>query len=268
MADIVFVLSGGTENLDPSSSIGGAPSASPLTADPNNLFSDVSGDVIDVGLIDYRCIYIFNDNTDRSFRDVKVWIESQEDTDSTVVIGIKAANQKQQLSFVNVQSGTFKLNVDGHTTAAITYVFNTAVLASNIQARLRGLPNSTAVVVTPVDSATYGVEWLAPDHNKKYPLMIVTDSTLTPDNPASPPSLTVSETQAGSPINAITVDIGDAKTPPTGVVFSSPSADSPLSVGTLKPTEGFALWVRRTTIPDAKAAASGFKLKLTGIKAA
>lgn len=68
VADIKFFHSGGAGNTDPNASLGGVRSSTEVTDDVlENLFDDVSNAELVSGIVDYRCIYIYNDN------DVDTW---------------------------------------------------------------------------------------------------------------------------------------------------------------------------------------------------
>lgn len=70
-ADIKFYKSSDTD------STGGDISATEITDDTlNNLFDDVSGDESLSGLVDYRKIFIKNENASADLESTKLWIES------------------------------------------------------------------------------------------------------------------------------------------------------------------------------------------------
>ena len=61
---IIFVYSGGVNNVDTFKSIGGIASAYKVTnASVNNLFPNMRG-WDDLAVIDYRCLYAINDSED------------------------------------------------------------------------------------------------------------------------------------------------------------------------------------------------------------
>lgn len=79
--DIVFRLSGGASNTDPSAALGGAKSTVAggiinKTA-LNNIFDDTSGDEGAAGDVEYRCIYIENAHGTLTWGAIKAWIETQ-----------------------------------------------------------------------------------------------------------------------------------------------------------------------------------------------
>jgi len=265
MSSLTLVLSGGVSNVNPDASLGGAPSPTPIETGDNNLFPDVTGDQVSTGYIDYKCMYLFNDDPTDDFNNCQIWIDSQSPKGAICDLGVKLANEQQKLTFVNAAGGTFALNVDGHNTAAIPFTWDPNLFAVNIQSGLRGLPNSRYVNVTVLDSKNYQVEWAGLEGNKKYPPMLVSDNSLLRDNPILPVGVTITETQAGTPINAIAPEIGNTTTPPTGVTFSRPTATTPITIGLLKPTDGFSIWIRRTTDTEAIATATdGMVFKMKG----
>lgn len=247
MVALTIVLSGGLDNTDPQASLGGPPSPSPLTVGINNLFSDLTESQLATGYVDYKCCYLFNDAADDDYDKLKIWIESETSGGSNCLLGLKTANENQTLTFVNVQDGTFTLRLDSHETNAITFDHNPVILAGNIQSGLRGLPNARNVVVTQIVGFSFLLAWTGLEGNKKYPLVVMRQNNLGRDNPLLPASVNFEETQPGSPINAIAPDIGNSTTPPTGIEFVETSSTFPLTVGLVKPSEGFSFWIRRTT---------------------
>jgi hypothetical protein len=261
---ITFVLSGGVTNQDPNLSLGGPPSPTPVDDVINNLFADVTGKQVEDGYTDYRCFYIFNDSTD-DFADFKVWIDSQSVDGATCDLGIIQANEMQDLTFINVSGGTFQLSLDGHVTGDIAYAFDPTILATNILLGLRKLPNATQVEVTFQGGNSFRVEWKNLEKNKRYPLLILSTNNLEQNDPLQPATIVIEEFQAGTPINAIAPDIGIPTSPPAGVVFSQPGVNTPLEIGVLKPSEGFSLWLRRTTEAETQPTPNdGLVIKCTG----
>lgn len=69
------------------------------------------------------------------------------------------ADEVQTLVFAGIDSGTFPLTFDGHTTGAITWSSTNATLVSNIDAALEALPNigSGGVTVGSTGTLTNGL---------------------------------------------------------------------------------------------------------------
>jgi hypothetical protein len=91
--DIQSRLSGGAANTNPAASIGGAISNTSLVdATLNNLFTEVNEDQTEAGVILYRCFYVRNAHGTLTWKNVKVWIQTQSTSEDTVVaIGLGAS---------------------------------------------------------------------------------------------------------------------------------------------------------------------------------
>lgn len=89
-ADIQFRLSGGASNSDVNASLGGVISSTGITdASANNLFDDVSGAESAAGDIEYRGIYIRNNDGTRTLVDARIYISaltSSADTELDIAI--------------------------------------------------------------------------------------------------------------------------------------------------------------------------------------
>ena len=94
LSQITFFLSGGTNNLSPSLSLGGSPSTKEVTSSINNLFSRVTKDESQNGGDRYRCIYVFN-NTTATLTNCQAWATSG--TASEITLGIESANDFQRV---------------------------------------------------------------------------------------------------------------------------------------------------------------------------
>lgn len=253
--ELTYVLSGGVVNQDPDLAVGGPPSPTIIDDTVNNLFADVTGAQTNVGYTDYRCYYVFNDNED-DYVNFQVWIGSQVASGSNCEIGVLTRNEMQQMQFVNVSGGDFTLSVDGHTTDTISFTFSSDLMAAAIQAALRGLPNAHECVVTAQGSDTYRVEYAGINRNTAYPMMTFGVNALLPNDPLQPAGAQFTRFQGGSPVNTIAPDTGVVTTPPSGITFSEPDANSPFVIGTVRTGDGFPIWIKRTTDPETEAIAN------------
>jgi hypothetical protein len=87
--DIIFVLSGGPNNANANLSLGGPPSQYPiLTTSLNSVFSDISVTDSQFGLIDYRCIYVVNNNAISSLYNTGIYLGSVISGSSNIMIGL------------------------------------------------------------------------------------------------------------------------------------------------------------------------------------
>lgn len=92
-SELELRLSGGASNTDPDASLGGAMSTVGggliTTAVLNNLFDDVSGDESAAGDVEYRCVYVRNNNGSLTLSAAKLWIQTvSPSTDSVFAIAL------------------------------------------------------------------------------------------------------------------------------------------------------------------------------------
>jgi hypothetical protein len=261
-AELGFYMSGGLNNSDPNLSLGGDVSLTPINDLINNLFDDVSGDSVVDGLTDYRCFYVVNDS-ENTYADVKLWIHSEYTGGSDIELGFNLQNEIQKLTLVNSpQTGHFKLKLDTYVTNPIDFDYDMTVLASRIQTAIRELPNGTDAVCAAYGGDAFLVEFPGQNKNHKYPLMELTDNNLTPTASAS---VTVSSMFSGSPVNLVAPSTGGATLAPTGVAFFAPTVGSKAVIGYVRPTEIFAVWIRRITAPETNPTAlDGLSIKISG----
>lgn len=92
-SDLKIYLSGGGSNTDPNASIGGAVSSTEVSSTPmNNLFDNVSDAEAVAGDVEYRCVYLSNDNATDTLNSAAVFIQSNTPSgDSTIAIGLDPA---------------------------------------------------------------------------------------------------------------------------------------------------------------------------------
>lgn len=253
--ELTYVLSGGVINQDPDLSIGGPPSPTIIDDTVNNLFADVTGAQTNSGYTDYRCYYVFNDN-EEDYVNFEVWIDSQIASGSVCTIGVLTQNEIQNIQFVNVSGGDFTLSLDGHVTNTIPFTFSSDLMASGIQSALRALPNANQCVVTAQGSDAYQIEYTGINMNTAYPMMTFDVNNLLPNNPLQLAGAQFTRIQGGSPVNTIAPDTGVVTTPPTGITFSEPDANSPFLIGTVRIGDGFPVWIKRVTDPETDAIAN------------
>ena len=111
------------------------------------------------------------------------------------------ADHVQHLYFDSaVTGGTFKLVVNGHVTAAITFNATIATLLTNINTALDALPNLAAGDIVASGAAITDVTLTAttPDAQDKFFLIEVYDESLTQTVPNSNPKLQTDVTTQGS----------------------------------------------------------------------
>jgi hypothetical protein len=263
--DIVFTLSGGSNNTNPTMSWGGDPSSTPVSQSLNNLFPDVTSDQAQNGLVDYSCFYVFNNSLADTLYNANVWVSTVVQGGSTVMIGIPVVNEIQTVTLTGPYpgSGSFVLSIGGHN-FSVNQNNDLSVWAANFQAAIRALPNDmTDVVVTAGQigsTIVFTVFFDGDAGNTSQPLLELIQNNLGPGI-----SFAFAKQQVGSPINLITTSIETATTAPSGIAFSFPTSSHPISIGDLGPTEGFPVWVQRTTPANTAALSTdGFSLELQG----
>lgn len=88
--DIKYRLSGGASNSTASASLGGAMSTT--TDAPASLWDDTGSAEAAAGRVEYRCIYVLNNNGTDSGTNGKIWIQANTNSaDDTLDIGIGTA---------------------------------------------------------------------------------------------------------------------------------------------------------------------------------
>jgi|GEM_PF-2613868 len=275
-SDIVLLLSGGSDNTLPQYSIGGDPSTSIInnTHSLNNLFSNPTPDQLQLGLVDYRCIYIFNKNATLGLKDVQILTtdpireDGSQILDISYAMGSSLATEVQGIKIDGTAiSGTFKLRVGSQLTAAIPFSTDVVVCTDNIQTALRLLTGMSdvaslaGVVVNPFTSPMpmpsgdplrlntiyyYTVSFLGAADNRAYELMQIVDNTLV-DGLSQPVYANISRLSVGSPINSIAPQLDSDIIAPNGVTFVATSEASPLILGgTLQAVDIVPIWIRRT----------------------
>jgi len=247
--DLSFVLSGGINNDEPKFSLGGFPSPTPLPDTINNLFTDITPSQASIGKTDYRCFYIFNDNPEDSMYECSLYTVPtvlDAPTPTSVLIGLLFRDEIQTISFVPLatgslppDSGSFKLKIDALQTQLITWTSNTTTLATNVEYALKAILENDVTVVYAGTALNFTVTFYGINKNKAFSIIDSADNTIIPAH-----DIEAVKTVAGSPINTVAPDIGVESSPPSGINFTIPSTPG-LSVGTLRASEGFPVWVKR-----------------------
>jgi hypothetical protein len=88
--DILFRLSGGVGNADPTASLGGVESATNITdATVGNLFDNVSGAESSAGDTEYRCFYVHNNHATLTLQTAVIYIQTNTPSaDTDISIGL------------------------------------------------------------------------------------------------------------------------------------------------------------------------------------
>lgn len=244
--DINFVYSGGSNNLDPSKSIGGLPSINSINLASNNLFGIVKREQAQEGFTDYRCFYIFNDNESDSIYNANVYFKSQTQGSSYCQIGLAKATDVQVISLSSFpSSGFFKLSYDEYTTGNIDWDNNYLIFEKNIQNALNNLDVLSGVVVQRLSSLTYRISFSGDDDYRNHSLLQISINNLSPSI-----TFQIAKTNEGQPINSIAPLLPTDSTPPFNVNFvdtNDTNDQNKIFIGDLRPKDGVPIWIKRVT---------------------
>ena len=254
--DTVCFLSGGSINGNPLLSIGGE--ASFVEAD-GDLFDDFQPEESATGLEDYRCIYIFN-NVSSTITNLRLWIESSPLSSAAISLGLREENDIQEINLSFLPSGgSFTLDFGG---VDIVVDANVAldVFALNFQNALRNNTSLTDVIVQVQQIGTtvnFTVSFIGSDGAREQPTFALLNNGLVGN-----PTISITKTNVGSPINAIAQSIATDTTTPVAE-FKTTTQILPIVVPTLNENEGFPLWIKRTVAINPVATQNdGFLLKI------
>ena len=258
--DIIFVLSGGTINTDPSQSLGGDPSMHRISASINSLFDNVSETEANDGHVDYRCIYIFNNSEIGSFRSVSLFLGAEQSVDAegaSINVGTISNIDVQRIRIdCPVDSGTFTLSYEGTLSNSIEFNADSIITAANIELAVNELLRSLGVRVLgvgPIPSSVgasyyFDVYFEEDVGGINHDILVVESNDLMPET-----IVDVSKVAQGGPINAIAASLDFDTISPNGVIFSYPTRSNPIVIGNLRSGDGFPIWVKRTVLPATEA---------------
>jgi len=269
-SDIVVTLTGGSNNTNPNLSIGGNPSSYPISGNINNLFDNISNEQALSGHEDYRCIYIFNNNSSESIFNTRLYINEFEGNESKIYVGLDFSPENQRITINgNVSGGFFIIGFKPPNQATIEYrtvYFNSdpATWAENLKEQLLTIPTIQDINITvsgTFSSRIFDVSFQSIEDLRSHDLFLINYSSLIGTNISS----SVTKIVVGSPINSIPALLDASTTIPYNVTFYETNINNQLYVGTLYPEEGFPLWIKRTTPINSNAiAGEGFGLKILG----
>ena len=236
--NINLVYSGGLQNTSQKNSLGGFPSPVAITENKNNLFDDITSQETTRGFQDFKCIYVFNDDTKVSYT-TTIYIEYLSDIGATIELGLLQQNAIQNLNFPQtVTGGTFNINIQGQETPSISWNGDPNVLGASIETAIKTITDCSVEVVTP-GQTNYNITFSGVMKNKFIADMLITNNLL-------PSGVTpgVSSVQSGSPINTVAPETLNTVLP-FGINFIEVLSPG-IVIGTLNSAEGFPLWVKRT----------------------
>lgn len=269
-SDISLNLSGGSTNTNPNLSLGGDPSAYEISASLQNLFNNVTAEDSASGYVDYRCFYVFNNNGSDSLYNCSVYFDNILDANPQLQLGLFLADDVQRMVISqNVTSGTLTLRYGDDTfyyTTPISWGTNYLSFRANMENALNALADLSGVQVLASAGGSYytfEIAFTGDDGNKYQPTLAVSANNLSTGS--GTPTVAIQKIVDGGPINTVPDTLPNSVTAPVGPAFYNTSSAIKKMVGSLKPNEGFPVWVKRTVPPNANPSAlSGSTFKLTG----
>jgi hypothetical protein len=259
--DISFVYSGGSNNSDPSKSIGGLPSNNVLTGISNNLFTNLRKEDFSVEFVDYRCFYICNNSFSDTLYNASIYFDSQIEGVSLCKLGIAKTTDVQSLSLSSTPNlGTIKLRYENYITNDIVWNSNDVAFRRNIQEALNNIEIFSGIVVDNIGENVYSISFSGNDNYRNYSLLEVAQNNLSPSV-----EIGISKRIEGQPINSIAPLLATSETIPSNVVFYNASFSSKIVMGDLKPGDICPVWIQRTSFGEvASDEANGFSFRLSG----
>ena len=97
--DFVARLSGGAGNASGNASLGGAKSSTTASSTVDQLFDAVSAAEASAGSVEYRCIYLHNNNGTDTMTNARVWVSANTPLAGTTLdigVGTSAVNGTEQ----------------------------------------------------------------------------------------------------------------------------------------------------------------------------
>lgn len=259
--DISFVYSGGSNNLDPSKSIGGVPSINPINGTIDSLFNYVKREYAEEGYTDYRCFYIFNNSETDTVYNANVYFENQIEGISYCQIGIAKSIDSQTLTLNPTPDyGTFQLEYEDYITQNIDWNSEPTIFAKNIENALNDLEVLSGVVVQRILSNSFLISFAGDDNNRSHEDLAVSLNNLNPST-----TITISKSSQGQPINSIAPLLATSQTVPYGVVFYDTNSKNRIYVGDLRPKDGVPIWIKRYTFGSvSNDEINGFAFRFSG----
>jgi hypothetical protein len=251
--DIKFYHSGGGGNCDPDFDLGGSRSTCELAEGLNTLFDTLGSVESRTGKVDYRCFYVKNTHSTETLRDAVIYIASERKSGSFIDLGIPVSKEVQKI----IISGTTPPNENDYIDISLSgYISNMRVVYNDnqtlwrarMQAAFRSIDGLNGVIVSVSGvigfptNLVFTVSFDGEGINHELPSMTVAESL-------NNCTASVVVTTNGTPVNTTAVTIPNKTTAPSGINFEYPLLGSPIKVGSLKPSDEFPVWVRRTTPP-------------------
>jgi hypothetical protein len=246
LAQIDFLLSGGSGNNNPNNSIGGVISNFPIIGSVNNLFLDVTSKEAEIGKTDFRCFYIKNSSQEDYLFNCNIFIYSQRESGSMVNIGIEKQNENQEIKIVGPAaisgSVTFKY---GQLPITVSWGDSPSSFASNLVSELNAIGIAGVEISFSSTGLTNVFNLIFNDYRKHPTLELFSNNLIA----VSKPIVTVLKTVEGKPINSTAPLLATETVIPNNVEFYESSSSLKIEIGTLKPGDFFPVWIRRFTAP-------------------
>ena len=244
-SQIIFLLSGGTSNSNPSRSIGGPPSAFPVLGSLNNLFSDVTSDEASSGKTDFRCFYVKNNSSADYLYDVECFIDSQAARGSTAEVGVATVTDVQNIEVKgSVTGGNLVLRYEQTEFTAewggSPQNFLDSLLLVMEGIGLNGIEISTSSSGV---SQNFIVEFKGNQSKRNHQKIVVIENNL-----IGAISVSISKVAEGQPINSNGPLLATETVPPSKVNFYT--ASQRISLGILRSGDFVPIWIKRTTVAN------------------
>jgi hypothetical protein len=258
--DIVFVFSGGQGNYDPFKSLGGDPSVIEISEISQGLFNSLSDDQLRAGITDYRCFYIFNQNDVDTLYDFSIYVDNA--SSISCYVGLQKKNDIQKITLSgSAINGNFVLNYNGDD-FTVEFSPNPTQLAINIQQQLIDLGLLGVIVTAEAKKDYYNIliNFEGDAGYKYHPLISLVTNNVSPSA-----EFFISKIQDGSPVNIIVPKTQNILAAPENIDFEIIRPSNPVSLTSLKPNEGFPVWLKRVVeAGTSKNDALSFQFKIRG----
>lgn len=255
--------SGGNSNNDAAKSLGGNISNFIILPSKNNIFNNVSGDIYEEGLTDYRCVYLKNNSENR----VLYLYFALDDffLGSIQNLGFNFTNEVQTITvlngpFTNGQNIVFSYNENNF---IVEYDTNFNQWLINFNASIKQVFGLEDVIVTGDSNGSnsiFQVSFQGTAGYKNHSLITLVGYDLSPT-----PSISIVKSITGSPINLIAEKIITSTNEPNNITFYDATINSPVYLPILNPGDFLPIWLRRTIYPNTIAIENdGGNLIITG----
>jgi hypothetical protein len=271
---ISVYYSGGLSNNKPEKSLGGDFSTFTIPNFIENLFVSVDSDAASSGQTDYRCIYVFNEGED-NLNETSVWLDMPLPVGELpqLSLGSIFQNDVQQITFSPYPiSGTLNFTYidakgDDYISDMVTWKDDPVLFGQDIQQALLNIRGAKyrqlqgIYCQTQIVGSTFTVTInFAEESGNTYQNLLIVNSNLIGCIPS------IIKIADGSPTATIAQTITTGFYKPTGVTFFDLDPKRPIKIGTVKPHEGFPLWVKRVIpISPVPVDIAGATLKVRGL---